>query len=90
MRVALSSMAVPNSVDDTETTGINFVRPSREPSEPAEGIDVLRILTLGRFGLVAGDHPIPTDKWERKQALTVLKYLATANGRAVHRDMLIE
>jgi DNA-binding SARP family transcriptional activator len=90
MRVALSSMAVPEAMDDGETAAIIFVRPSQELPEPTGDTDVLRILTMGRFGLVVGDHPIATDKWDRKQALTLLKRLITANGRAVHRDVLIE
>lgn len=50
----------------------------------------LRIFTFGCFGLTVGDRGVATDKWERKQALTLLKLLVTELGRAVHRERLAE
>ncbi len=54
------------------------------PSEP------LRIFTLGHFGLAVGGRGLAVEKWTRKQALTVLKYLVTQPGHPVHRGRLIE
>jgi DNA-binding SARP family transcriptional activator len=50
----------------------------------------LQISTFGRFTLAAGGEGIAVDKWERKQALTLLKFLVNHLGRAVHREVLID
>ncbi len=50
----------------------------------------LQIFTLGRFGMVAGERGLAIEKWDRKQALTLLKYLVAHLGRPVHRETLIE
>ena len=51
---------------------------------------MLRIFTFGRFGLATGGHSISVEKWERKQALTLLKLLTTNLGRAVPREVLVD
>ena len=50
----------------------------------------LHIFTLGRFGLAARGRRLVVENWKRKQALTLLKYLAANPGRAIHREILIE
>ena len=50
----------------------------------------LHIFTLGRFGLAARGRRLVVENWKRKQALTLLKYLAANLGRAIHREILIE
>jgi DNA-binding SARP family transcriptional activator len=57
---------------------------------PSSGGAVLHIFTFGRFGLATGGHGLSVEKWERKQALTLLKLLAANLGRAVSRDILID
>jgi DNA-binding SARP family transcriptional activator len=50
----------------------------------------LKIFTLGRFALATGGHGLAVEKWQRKQALSLLKYLVSNLGHAVHREALIE
>lgn len=50
----------------------------------------LRISTLGHFGISFGKRDLAVSKWERKQALLILKYLVTHFGCAVHRERLID
>jgi DNA-binding SARP family transcriptional activator len=50
----------------------------------------LKISTLGRFALAAGGRGLAVEKWHRKQALTLLKFLVTHLGHAIHREVLIE
>ena len=50
----------------------------------------LEISVLGRFGVAAGGRRLAVEIWERKQALTLLKYLVANLGHPVHRETLIE
>lgn len=50
----------------------------------------LQVFTLGCFGLAAGGASIPLEKWKRKQAVTLLKYLVTQVGRPVHRERILD
>ncbi len=50
----------------------------------------LQVFTLGRFALATGGHGLAVEKWQRKQALSLLKYLVAHLGRAIHREALIE
>jgi len=49
----------------------------------------LHVFTLGGFGLTMGGTGVATDKWVRKQSLTLLKYLVTQAGRPVHRERIL-
>ncbi len=60
---------------------INNVRP--EPH-------TLQIFTLGCFGLVVAGRSVAIEKWKRKQAVTLLKYLVTQLDRPVHRERLLD
>tara|TARA_B100000315_G_scaffold259252_1_gene314511 strand:- start:248 stop:1423 length:1176 start_codon:yes stop_codon:yes gene_type:complete len=90
MPVALSSMAVPSTANDGKPVAMIFVRPLQPISQSEAPPTVLQIFTLGRFGLSVGDLGVPFQRWQRKQALTLLKYLVTNRGRVVHRERLIE
>jgi PAS domain S-box-containing protein len=50
----------------------------------------LQIFTLGCFGLVVAGRSVAIEKWKRKQAVTLLKYLVTQLGRPVHRERLLD
>jgi DNA-binding SARP family transcriptional activator len=50
----------------------------------------LQIFTLGSFGLVVAGRSVAIEKWKRKQAVTVLKYLVTQLDRPVHRERLLD
>lgn len=52
--------------------------------------DKLKIFSLGNFRLAAGKNPIPVGSWQRKQSVSLLKYLAAHLGQPVHREILIE
>ena len=67
-----------------------FIQPAGEVAERAWAGNILRISTFGRFGLAAGGHSLAVEKWERKQALTLLKFLVVHLGRAVPREVLID
>jgi PAS domain S-box-containing protein len=55
------------------------------PSERA-----LEISVLGRFGVAVRGRRLAVETWERKQALTLLKYLVAHLDHPVHREALIE
>jgi PAS domain S-box-containing protein len=50
----------------------------------------LRVSTFGHFALATGGNALAIEKWQRKQALALMKYLVAHVGRAVHREALIE
>ncbi len=50
----------------------------------------LQIFTLGCFGLVVAGRSVAIEKWKRKQAVTLLKYLITHLDRPVHRERLLD
>ncbi len=51
---------------------------------------ILQVSTFGRFALATGGRGLAVEKWERKQALTLMKFLVTHLGHAIHREVLIE
>ncbi len=67
-----------------------FLRGEKRKSAQLPPGEKLQIFTLGRFGLVAGESKLAIEKWERKQAVTLLKILVAHLGRPVHRETLIE
>ena len=91
--VNLSSLIMPDqprSSDGGSVVVIVFFRdPKNQPDSPPLG-QKLQIFTLGRFCLAFAGQQIPTVKWHRKQALTVLKYLVAQLDRPVHREILME
>ncbi len=96
VNMRLSSIAVPDDdrVDenprDEGVKGLVLLRPLEHALANVPPTPVLRVFTLGQFGLVVGDQGVTVARWARKQALTLLRYLVTARGRAVHRERLIE
>ncbi|MFQ6024626.1 MAG: BTAD domain-containing putative transcriptional regulator [Acidiferrobacterales bacterium] len=50
----------------------------------------LQVFALGCFGLVVGGRSVALEKWKRKQAVTLLKYLVTQVGRPVHRERILD
>jgi len=50
----------------------------------------LQVFTLGSFGLVVAGQNIALEKWKRKQAVTLLKYLVSQLDRPVHRERLLD
>ena len=65
----------------------------REGEEKQGGLPperALRIFVLGRFGVAVRGRRLAVENWERKQALTLLKYLVAHLGHPVHREALSE
>jgi two-component SAPR family response regulator len=50
----------------------------------------LQIFTLGSFGLAVAGRSVAIEKWKRKQAVTLLKYLVSQLDRPVHRERLLD
>ncbi|MFQ5795548.1 MAG: BTAD domain-containing putative transcriptional regulator [Candidatus Bipolaricaulia bacterium] len=90
VNLSLSSMAIPRTAQDDGIVAVVFFRPLEASDETPAPEAMLRLFTLGRFNMGVGDKGIPFYKWERKQALTLLKYLITHRGHVVHRERLIE
>ena len=76
------------SSHDPSVLAVVFLRGNQEKqAQPLLG-QTLQIFTFGRFGLAAGGSSLAVEKWERKQAVTLLKFLVAHLGRAVHREVL--
>ena len=78
------------SANDGSVVAIIFLRGEAESSVSRSPGRTLQIFTLGPFGMAAGARGISVEKWQRKQAATLLKYLVTCLGRAVRQETLIE
>jgi DNA-binding SARP family transcriptional activator len=78
------------SSHDSSVLAVVFLRGDGEKQRlPLLG-QTLQIFTFGRFGLAAGGSSLAVEKWERKQAVSLLKFLVAHLGRAVHREVLSE
>jgi PAS domain S-box-containing protein len=73
----VGSLVVPGDAADRPgvETAIVFLREIDETPSLHQSPQPLRIFTLGHFGLVVGGRGLAADKWRRKQAITLLKYL---------------
>ena len=63
-------------------------RDARHVRAPLGG--VLQIFALGKFGLVANGRGLEVEKWKRRQAVTLLKFLVTQLDRPVHRERILD
>lgn len=89
----LTSVVMSRSLRDADASSVLavvFLRGEGENQDPRPAARTLQVCTFGRFGLAAGGSSLAVEKWERRQALTLLKILIAHLGRAVHRDVLIE
>lgn len=51
---------------------------------------LVEIMTLGRFAVRVDGAEIPTEAWSRRQAAGLVKLLALAPRRQLHRDLVID
>ena len=72
------------------TVAVIFLRAGEEKHGGLPPERALRIFVLGRFGVAVRGHRLAVENWERKQALTLLKYLVAHLGHPVHREALSE
>lgn len=78
------------SASDDTVVAIIFMRPAEDQQAQTSPGRTLQIFTLGPFGMAANARGITVEKWRRKQAATLLKFLVTCLGRAVRQETLIE
>lgn len=57
---------------------------------PVGGTHVLGVHLLGRFAVSVGDRDVATDAWGLRRAQDVVKALALAPGKRLHRDQLLD
>ena len=50
----------------------------------------VEILLLGRFAVRVGDREIPPSAWSRRQAAGLVKLLALAPRRQLHREQVMD
>jgi DNA-binding SARP family transcriptional activator len=67
-----------------------FLREKEETHVRSPPHGALQIFALGSFGLAAGGRSVAVERWKRKQAVTLLKYLVTQLDRPVHRERILD
>jgi DNA-binding SARP family transcriptional activator len=50
----------------------------------------IRVTLLGRFAVSVGGVPVAEGAWKRRHAAAVVKVLALAPGRRLHREQVID
>ena len=85
--VVLPKNGEPRPIDST--VAIIFVREETQTREGPPVEEKLQIRSLGNFSLTIGGKAIPIGDWQRKQSVSLLKYLAAQLGQPVHRGVLI-
>jgi len=91
--ISLSTLVIPEqarSSQPSSAVAVVMLRSDRKEESKSLPGQSLQIFTLGHFGLVAKGDELSIEKWNRKQAVTLLKFLAANLGRPVHRETLIE
>lgn len=48
------------------------------------------ISLLGQFRVLVDDHPVPEERWARRDAANLVKLLALRRGRRLHREQVID
>lgn len=92
--ISISTMIVPNQrevAQEGSAAAVIFLRSMEAVADaPAAEEPPVRIFLFGHFGLSVDRSVLAVEHWQRKQALTLLKYMTHHAGRAVHRERLIE
>lgn len=87
----ISTIVVPSRAKGAASTmGLVFLRADRTAARGERSARAVRVFTFNQFALVVGGKGVALGKWQRKQAITLLKYLVAHVGRPVHRERLIE
>jgi len=91
--VGYSSLVMPGQMPGPPSGAVVAVILLHENEErhvrvPLRG--VLQIFALGKFGLAANGQGVAVEKWKRRQAVTLLKFLVTQLDRPVHRERILE
>jgi PAS domain S-box-containing protein len=91
--MSLASVVMPKRArqsDPGSVVAVVLLRGDDDKHDQSSPERTLQVFTLGRFALATGGHGLAVEKWQRKQALSLLKYLVAHVGRAIHREVLIE
>jgi DNA-binding SARP family transcriptional activator len=92
LQVSISTVAISERarrLDSSDIMAVVYIRDGiTMDSLPVS--PTLQIFTLGSFGLVVAGQSIALEKWKRKQAVTLLKYLVSQLDRPVHRERLLD
>ena len=54
------------------------------------GTPPLRLRVLGGFHVAVGDRPVPESAWRLRKAKSLIKLLALAPDRRLHRELVAE
>ena len=65
------------------------MRPSSS-SESVIGSEAVRVWLLGGFRVSVGDRTVPENAWRLRKAASLVKLLALAPGRRLHREQIID
>src|ERR687897_2616496 len=63
---------------------------ARGPTVGGSGVAKAEIRMLGGFEVLLDGTPVPASGWPRPQAATLVKVLALASGRRMHRERLVD
>jgi PAS domain S-box-containing protein len=91
--VGYSTWVMPRQVQVSHggaTVAVVFLREQEERHVQTLQRGALQIFALGKFGLAAGGRRIAVEKWKRRQAVTLLKYLVTQLDRPVQRERILD
>lgn len=91
--VGYSSLVIPGQTPGPPSgavVAVVFLREKEERPAGASPRGVLQIFALGKFGLAANGSGVAVEKWKRRQAVTLLKFLVTQLDRPVHRDRILD
>jgi DNA-binding SARP family transcriptional activator len=91
--VRISTLVVPAKLQarvDGLPVAVILLRPEAGAADEASVDRPVRIFTFGRFGLAVGRRSLVVERWQRKQALTLLKYLLTHLGHPLHQEQIVE
>jgi PAS domain S-box-containing protein len=91
--VGYSSVVMPGQSGDEidgSIVAVVFLRDHENEMLHTSPQGLLQVFMLGKFGLVADEQGIDIDRWKRRQAVTLFKFLVTHLGRPVHRERILD
>jgi DNA-binding SARP family transcriptional activator len=88
--VRASSIVLPGPPLADVPKAIVFLSPLDVAQQVPVTATCLRVQALGPLRLEAGGQIIDWQRWPRRQAATLFKYLLTHRGKPVHREVLVE
>ncbi len=91
--VGYSSLVIPGQTQGPPrgaVVAVVFLREQGQQQVQAPQRGVLQIFALGKFGLAANGRGVAVEKWKRRQAVTLLKFLVTHLDRPVHRERILD